>query len=627
MSVPIRCVLSFALLALLAAPLGRAATFYVAPGGNDAWSGTRPAANEAHTDGPVATLAQARDLVRALKRRQGGALAQPATVLLRGGRYELSEPVVFGPGDSGTAACPVVYAAFEGERPVLSGGRVLSGWRQDEEGVCVAAIPEVREGKWAFRQLFVSAPGQRHFERRYRPNRGPFLIAGLTDSPVWKTRMRHRQSQRDFRFKPGDIGPTWANLGDVEVVALHDWSSSRLRIEAVDPAKHVVRFTGWPVYRIGHWYKRGANPYYVENVKEAFGGPGEFYLDRPTGLLSYRPMPGEDVDKLVVVAPRVEQLIRLVGKAGKAAEPEFVEHVHFRGLTLRHTWWGLPPKGYSSGQGMVNLPAAVHAELARHCRLERCTLAHLGAYALRLGSGCHDNLVVGCRMFDLGAGGVLIGVTNRNAKPPELPTANTVANCVISDGGLVHFSPHGIWVGITQKTAIRHNVIRRFPYSNVSVGWCWDDKPSSAGNTLIAGNHIHDAMMLLADGGGIYSLGFQPGSVWRGNHIHHVHRSRFAGRAPNNGIFFDQGSKGFRLDGNVIHSTVQAPIRYNQCRKEWHTWANNVLGVAPDDPAFPDHAKAIVARAGLEPAFRDLEPTPKATPLPLLSMKLPTPSP
>ena len=98
--------------------------------------------------------------------------------------------------------------------------------------------------------------------------------------------MRHRQSQRDFIFKPGDIDPKWANIGDVEVVALHDWSSSRLRIESIDAEKHVVRFTGWPVYRIGHWYRHGRNPYYVENVKEAFGKPGEWYLDRPSGSSS-----------------------------------------------------------------------------------------------------------------------------------------------------------------------------------------------------------------------------------------------------------------------------------------------------------------------------------------------------
>ena len=52
-------------------------------------------------------------------------------------------------------------------------------------------------------------------------------------------------------------------------------------------------------------------------------------------------------------------------------------------------------------------------------------------------------------------------------------------------------------------------------------------------------------MQHLGDGGGIYTLGFQPGTVIRGNHIHHVQRSRFNQAAPNNGMFIDEGSKGF----------------------------------------------------------------------------------
>ncbi len=101
--------------------------FYVAPNGNDAWSGAIPAPNRTKTDGPFATLARARNAVRALKRKQGGALKQPATVFLRGGTYFLSEPFVLTPEDSGTAACPVTYAAYKNEAPSLSGGQVLRG--------------------------------------------------------------------------------------------------------------------------------------------------------------------------------------------------------------------------------------------------------------------------------------------------------------------------------------------------------------------------------------------------------------------------------------------------------------------------------------------------------------------
>ncbi|MHC4179345.1 MAG: right-handed parallel beta-helix repeat-containing protein, partial [Planctomycetota bacterium] len=417
---------------------------------------------------------------------------------------------------------------------------------------------------------------------------------------------------------PGDVRP-WQNLDDVEIVALHDWSASRLRIAELDLKGRVVKFTAYPVYRIGHWFKDGRNPYFAENVREAFGRPGQWYLDRPAGTLTYRPLPGEQMGQLTVVAPRTDVLVTVTGDLEKGA---YVEHVVFRGLLFSHTHWTLPAEGYSSRQGMIDLPSAVDLKAARHCRFEGCTLAHLGGYAMRLGSGCHDNQVIGNRFFDLGGGGVMVGVTSRNSPPPVTPTGNRVANNVISDGGLVHYSAHGVWIGIAAGTEVSHNVIRRFLYSNVSVGWSWNDQPTECRENVIQYNHIHDAMMLLADGGGIYSLGLQPGTVIRGNLIHAVHRSRFAGRAENNGIFFDQGTKQFLVEGNVIYNTANKLIRYNQSREDWNTFRRNTLGVGPDDPQFP---KAAAAKAGLQPRYRRLDAQPvKVTPTPILSMEIPS---
>ena len=81
---------------------------------------------------------------------------------------------------------------------------------------------------------------------------------------------------------------------------------------ATSPSQ-LVTFTGYPVYRIGHWYEGGRNPYYVENVKQAFGEPGRFYLDRPTGTLTYTPLPGETLESCDVIAPRLTQLVRCAG--------------------------------------------------------------------------------------------------------------------------------------------------------------------------------------------------------------------------------------------------------------------------------------------------------------------------
>jgi len=144
-----------------------AASFYVATDGDDAWSGTLPAPNRASTDGPFATLGRARDAVRAF--RAGGEPSLPIVVLVRKGTYMLDEPLVLGPEDSGTEACPVTYAACPGEKVVLSGGRRIPGpWTTDDGAVFRTHVPAVAAGKWWFRQLRV---GQERQERARHPNR------------------------------------------------------------------------------------------------------------------------------------------------------------------------------------------------------------------------------------------------------------------------------------------------------------------------------------------------------------------------------------------------------------------------------------------------------------------------
>ncbi len=530
---------------------------------------------EVSKEGPLSTLEQARDAARAFAGKR------PVRILIRGGTYALSQPLVLDGRDAGTAEAPVTWAAWPGETPVLSGGRVLEAARIEEDGTWIAEIADEAPEARRIRHLFVGG------RRRFRPTLGPFVVAGLTDAPA-RTGMRHRQSQDEFRYHPGDI-EAWPDLADVEVVVFHDWSASRLRVRELDEEAGIVRFTGFPVHRVGHWWKDAKNPYYLENVAGAWGRPGEWHVSPETGVLRYRPATDEDPHALEVVAPRLTQLVRL---SRSSPEEPCVSHVRFEGLTFQHTGWALPPEGYGSGQGMIDLPAAFEASGAQHCRIEGCVFEHLGAYAIELKDGVSDNEVIGCRMWDLGGGGVKVG------GGAGVPMRNVVADNVISDGGLDHFSAIGVWVGIADGTEIRHNLIRRYPYTGISVGWKWNTEPTACQANVVTGNHIHEVMRLLADGGGIYTLGLQPDTTLAGNHIHDVRRSRLAGRAPNNGIFLDQGSKAYRIEGNAIHRTAGTPIRFHQSKREWHTFSANELG----DPS----SGVVASKAGPRPPYAQL---------------------
>jgi len=594
-----------------------AGEFFVSPKGDDRAAGSR--------EQPFATLTRARDAIRALGKRE------PVTVHIRGGNYYLAEPFRLAPEDSGTVQCPIAYQAFGDEKPVFSGGTPVTSWRKGERGQWVASLPAVANGKRYFHQLFSQRRGQSWFERRYRPSLGLFVIAGLTDAPHRNPngRISHRNPQREVYFHPGDIR-RWENLDDVELVFMHDWSSGRMHIADLDFNENIVRFREFPHYRIGHWYPGGRNPYLAENVKEAFGEPGEWYLDRPTGTLMYTPLADEDLRTTAFVAPRLE---RLVIAEGDLERGRYVEHVHLRGLTFAHSAWRLPPHLYATQcgracrQGFVDMPAALELKAARHCRIERCTLANLGSYAIDLGDGCHENALVGNLMYDLGTGGIKVGTVDRSARFPKLPTGNIIANNVVSDAGLVHYSGHGIWGGMCAKPSIRHNVVTRTLYSSVAVGWSHSKTATGCRENVMEYNHVYEVMLLLDHGGALYTLGNQPGTVIRGNLVHDTHQTKLHGSVARpvwagGALGFDDGSSDFIVEQNIIYNTPSDPeLPLKAGRAKDMNIGVNYCGIRPGEGGFPTE---LATKAGLEPHFRDvLDVLFKVVPPPVLAMSLP----
>ena len=115
------------------------ATFFVSKDGNDTWSGKMAEPNAEKTDGPFASLARARDAIREMKAKQS--ITEPVTVLVRGGAYYLDDTLVFEQQDSGTKECPVTYMAYPGEKPVISGGRKITGpWKAYKGEIMVCSL-------------------------------------------------------------------------------------------------------------------------------------------------------------------------------------------------------------------------------------------------------------------------------------------------------------------------------------------------------------------------------------------------------------------------------------------------------------------------------------------------------
>src|SRR4029453_18208132 len=84
---------------------------------------------------------------------------------------------------------------------------------------------------------------------------------------------------------------------------------------------------------------------FVENLPEALDAPGEWHLDQAAGVVSYIPLPSEDMAKVEVVAPLAREFVRVAGTAGKP-----VRGLRFLGLHFRHSDYELGPRGHGDWQ-------------------------------------------------------------------------------------------------------------------------------------------------------------------------------------------------------------------------------------------------------------------------------------
>ncbi|MBI3683443.1 MAG: right-handed parallel beta-helix repeat-containing protein [Acidobacteria bacterium] len=490
---------------------------------------TFPVAAEVITvssDGPISTLAAARDAVRQIKRAGAGG---PITVQIRGGRYLLSEPLVLAPEDSGAAGQPIVWQAAPGERVLISGGRVLSGWRKGS-----GALWQADAGTKPFRQLFVSG---RRAQRARTPNFGFYRIDGPSsqDKPF------------RLKFRGDDIRKEWAGT-DTEVIALLAWADVRMPIVAVDEVEHtaVLGSDPRPSNR-----ERDAR-YYIENAPDALDAAGEWRLDQASNTVHYWPLAGEDMGKEEFIAPQLPQLVRLEGRPEAG---QFVRDIVFRNLEFAHTDWTMDPKGYADTQAAMAVGAAFEATGAENITIEKCQFRHLGNYAIWLARGARNNRMVRNEIFDIGAGGIRLGETVQRQNEAERNRDNEVTDNHIHHLGYVYPPAVGVFIAQSSRNHVAHNHIHDLYYTAISAGWTWGYGANQSKENLIEYNHLHHiGLEMLSDMGGIYTLGMQPGTVLRNNLIHDIASFTYGGW----GIYPDEGSSHMLIENNVVYRCASA---------------------------------------------------------------------
>jgi hypothetical protein len=598
---------------------------WVSPSGNDTNLGTK--------EKPLATILMAQRKARELRRLNDLSVKEGIKIVLKGGIYQLVEPLLFRPEDSGTSESPTTIIAAPGEEPVISGGVNVINWKKlkgSPDGVSrvaagklwVADIPEIGGRQLEFRQLWVNG------EKAQR-------ASTLNDGLLNRILSVDNPNQIIWIPKPA---VSVKEINQLEFVNHQRWAIANLRVKNIrivgdsaavtlhQPESRIEFEHPWPAPFID-WEKNlnGNSAFYFVNAIELLNRPGEWYADMEDGKVYYWPLENQDMSRAEVIVPNLETLVELNGSADYP-----VKNIHFIGVSFKYTSWlrpsksghiplqagmylldayklkvpGTPDKAALENQAWLGRQsAAVEARYTSGLIFERCKFKHMAATGLDLIIGTSHDRVEGCTFSDVGGTAIQAGFYGSDDFEAHLPynpadgrevcQYETIMNNLITDATNEDWGCVGIGIGFARNITVAHNEVRNVNYSGISLGWGWTKTINCMRNNLIHANNIHNFARQMYDVGGIYTLSAQPNTEISENYIHHLEKAPYA-HDPNHFqyIYLDEGSSYIRS----LNNWTEADKFFSNTPGPGNEWINN----------GPQVADSIRANAGIQKEFQDI---------------------
>lgn len=522
--------------------------YYVAVDGADTNPGTREL--------PFATLERARNVIRELRKEPGGLPTGGVHVLLCGGIHPRTSTFELTTEDSGTAAAPVIYASAPGETATLFGGTPL---RRDwfapvtDPAVLERIISTDARGKLLQGDLKahgITDYGELSRHGHYKANAGKTPPLELYVGAQRLTRARwpnpdqtlpqylrgYQKERRGVVGRSGivDKGPTgndpefmdhggtfsyafdrpsrWTQADDIwlDGVFAWSWEWSYNSIAKIDLEKRQITLRYGELSGITDQYS--SDYFFAENLLEEIDQPGEYYLDRPTGVLYLLP-PEDFATAETVVSMLTQPMVALKGTS----------HVLFRNLHFDLSRGG--GLTCSGGEGVL---------------VDQCEFSRFSGSAVSMSGKGHG--VQGCHIHDIG--GVGVGLSGGN------PDTLEPSECFVEDSDIHDFAWYSkvyapaVSLGYRSVgSRVSHNRIARGPHLAIVV---------YGNDHLIEYNDIGHVVEDFTDMGAIYAnLGKWPlerGTVIRRNYFHDIGQEHHL----QNAVYPDNQTMGWLIEENVF---------------------------------------------------------------------------
>ncbi|MBC7528360.1 MAG: right-handed parallel beta-helix repeat-containing protein, partial [Chthonomonadaceae bacterium] len=503
--------LSLALLALTTNAHARPiyANFYLAPNGNDAWSGKLISPNKAGTDGPFATLPHAIEAARKVNRNVQNFAGINLT--LRGGTYSLSETVTLTEKDAF-----VNLRSYPNETARLTGGKEITGWKPVTDKAVLSRMDATCRSKVfsadlkangitetgaivanGWNKSNIAGPSELVFGDKPMtiarwPNTG---YAQIADVPK-------EGGNLHFQYE-GERPSRWKNAEDAWVFGYwqFDWADSYVKLKSVDSAKHTLETSGIE----DEFGSKKRQRWFALNLLEELDAPGEYFIDRKANVIYFWP-PSPLENSKTSLSLLDKPLISL----------NHTTAVSVQGLTLEGT----------RGEG-------IHIEGGAHNLIAGCTFRNMGLMGVRIAGG-KENRVQSCDLYDMGQGGITLDGGDRIT----LEEGGSVA-----ENNLIH--DYSKWVrcyrpaigvnGVGQK--VLNNLIYDGPHTAILL--------SGNGHSVLR-NEVHHVCKDTGDVGAFY-MGrdwTMRGNKIAGNYFHHLGGFKGEGFTDAMGVYLDDAASG-----------------------------------------------------------------------------------
>ena len=432
----------------------------MAPDGADANPGTQ--------EKPLASIETARDRLRALG-------TGPHTITLRAGTYPRTASFTLDQRDSG-----LTLRGETGAR--LLGGKVITGWTPSTD----TRLPEAARGKVV--QTTLSGDLGVLSRRGFGINTSasppelfvdgaPQTLARWPNGDQWSTIVSGAEGKFKVKVEPDRLA-RWAKADALWVHGYwtYDWADTYERVVSVDTATQTLATA--PPHGV-YGYKAGKR-FYALNLIEELDTPGEYWLDRKTGVLfAWLPGPGE-----TVVSTLEAPLITITDAHNLTLER----------LTL----------ACSRGEG-IQIAGGSNVTVAGF------TVRGLGTSGIGVNGGTNHR-IVSCDLFDLGESGVSVSGGDRKTLTPG---GHVVENCDIHHHSRIcrTYRPAIGINGVGNKAL--HNRLHDGPHNAILMG---------GNDHEVAFNEIYRVCTQTGDAGAIYmgrNLTMR-GTVIQHNYFHDI---------------------------------------------------------------------------------------------------------